>query len=80
MLSLLLILTAAFAILTWKNLHAGLLLLVAVLPSYLLRAEILGVPTTLLELLVIAYLLIWSIRFLGSRRLQPAPNPATERR
>jgi len=59
---ILLTLTAAFAILTWKDLHAGLLLLVAVLPSYLLRTDILGVPTTLLEMLVMTFLIVWSVK------------------
>ena len=62
MLPILLILTAAFAVLTWRDLHTGLLLLVAVLPSYLLRTEIFGVPTTLLELLVVTFLVVWILK------------------
>ncbi|MBI4592384.1 O-antigen ligase family protein, partial [Candidatus Uhrbacteria bacterium] len=62
MLVVYLTLTAAFAILTWSDLHKGLFLLVAVLPSYLLRTEIFGFPTTLLELLVITFLVIWLIK------------------
>jgi putative inorganic carbon (hco3(-)) transporter len=62
MLPILLTLTAAYAILTWSDLHKGLLLLVAVLPSYLLRAEIFGVPTTLLEMLVVTFLVVWGVK------------------
>ncbi|TAL50736.1 O-antigen ligase domain-containing protein [Patescibacteria group bacterium] len=62
MLPILLILTAAFAVLTWSDLHKGLFVLVAVLPSYLLRTEIFGIPTTLLELLVVTFLIVWMVR------------------
>lgn len=62
MLSLLLVLTAAFAVLAWRDLHTGLLLMAAVLPSYLLRTEVLGIPTTLLELLVVAFLIVWLVK------------------
>ena len=80
MLAVFLILTAAFAVLTWSDPHKGLFLLVAVLPSYLLRTDIFGIPTTLLELFVVTFLMIWTIKFLGSRRLKPATNHSTERR
>ncbi|HLD20828.1 MAG TPA: O-antigen ligase family protein [Patescibacteria group bacterium] len=62
MLPILLTLTAAFAVLTWSDLHKGLFLLVAVLPSYLLRTVIFGIPTTLLELLVVTFLIVWMVR------------------
>ena len=62
MLAVLLILTATFAVLTWSDLHKGLFLLVAVLPSYLLRTELFGVPTTLLEMLLVAFVVVWILR------------------
>jgi putative inorganic carbon (hco3(-)) transporter len=62
MLLILLILTVAFAILAWNDLHKALVLLVAVLPSYLLRIEIFGVPTTLLEMLILVLLVIWFVK------------------
>ena len=62
MLPILLILTAAFAVLTWSDLHKGLFLLVAVLPSYLLRTELFGVPTTILEMLLVAFVVVWILR------------------
>lgn len=78
MLPLLLTLTAAYAILSWRDLQTGLFLLVAVLPSYLLRTEIFGVPTTLLELLVITLLFIWTMKggwrqWLGAWQTTPLP-------
>lgn len=57
MLFIFLALIFAYAILCSSDIHKGLWLLVAVLPSYLLRIELFGVPTTLLELLVITFLL-----------------------
>ena len=62
MLPILLTLTAAFAILAWSDLPKALLLLIAVLPSYLLRTEIFGFPTTLLELLIVTFLMIWFLK------------------
>lgn len=62
MLWIILITTLLFTWLTWKQLHAGACVLVALLPSYLLRIEILGIPTTLLECLVISFLLVWTIK------------------
>ncbi|PJE76995.1 hypothetical protein COV05_02290 [Candidatus Uhrbacteria bacterium CG10_big_fil_rev_8_21_14_0_10_48_16] len=62
MLAVLLILTTAYAVLCWSDLHKGLWLLVAVLPSYLLRTEIFHIPTTLLELLVLTFLIVWLIK------------------
>lgn len=42
---------ALFAFVAWRDLKAGVLFLAAALPSYLLRFEVAGVPSTLLELL-----------------------------
>jgi len=58
----LLTLTAAFGLTTWLNPRGGLLLLVALLPSYLLRTELFGVPTTLLELLLLTFVVLWTIK------------------
>jgi O-antigen ligase len=51
--------TILFATLAWKDLHKAMMLLAALLPSYLLRIEIIGIPTTLLECLSISLLLVW---------------------
>jgi len=61
MLPIYLILTAAFVLIAWRDLHAGLLLLIALLPSYLLRTEIFSVPTTLLEMLLVVFVIVWFI-------------------
>ncbi len=68
MLVLLLTLTALFGLLTWRDARLGLLALVATLPSYLLRTDILGVPTTLLELFVLVFLGIWAFRHRSNLR------------
>ncbi len=57
-----LIFTAAFALIAWRDLQLGLLLMITLLPSYLLRTEIFGLPTTLLEMLLVAFVTIWCIR------------------
>src|SRR3989338_2671825 len=62
MLTVFLILTSLFAVLTWKDLHKGLFLLTALLPSYLLRTYVGPVPTTLLELLILTFVIIWFIK------------------
>ncbi len=62
MTTILLLITAVFAVVSWNNLKHGLLLLVALLPSYLLRTTIAGVPTTLLELLVLTLVAVWLIQ------------------
>ncbi len=59
---ILLFITAAFGLITWMDPRKGLLLLVALLPSYLLRGELFGIPTTLLELMVIVFAIIWVIK------------------
>ncbi len=62
MLALYLILTAAFVLLSWRDLHRGLWILVALLPSYLLRTEIFGIPTTLLEMLIVVFVIVWFLK------------------
>lgn len=72
--------TAAFTWLSWKDLSKALLLLIALLPSYLIRIEIIGIPTTLLECLFISLILVWLVkrrdiwkrkRFWGTKALLP---------
>lgn len=55
-------LLALFAFLTWRNLETGVLLLCALLPSYLIRFSIGGVPTTFLEAMTFIVVGIWSIK------------------
>ncbi|MBI5794212.1 O-antigen ligase family protein [Candidatus Uhrbacteria bacterium] len=62
MLPIYLIVTAAFALIAWRDLRFSLLLLIALLPSYLLRTEIFGVPTTLLEMMLIVFVIVWFVK------------------
>jgi O-antigen ligase len=56
------IFTALFAILAWKRLDWALLLLIASLPAYLIRFKILGLPATLLELMILISFMVWLIK------------------
>lgn len=57
----LLLITCGFAWLAFTNLKQALVALVVLLPSYLLRLELLGIPTTLLELFVLIVILAWLV-------------------
>ena len=48
-----------FTILAWKRLDWALLLLIAGLPAYLIRFKILGLPVTLLELMILTSFIVW---------------------
>lgn len=62
MLFVLISLTILFGLLSWRNLHTGLWIILATLPSYLLRIDIFGIPTTLLELFLLTFFVIWIYR------------------
>jgi hypothetical protein len=62
MLAAYLIIAVAVAVLTWRNVHQGLWVLTALLPSYLLRTEVFGLPTTMLELMIVAFVGAWIIK------------------
>lgn len=51
-----------FALIAWLNLPIATSLMLALLPSYLLRAEVFGIPTTLLELMLIIIIVVWMIK------------------
>ncbi len=55
-------LTILFALIAWMRLSSAMLLLMALLPSYLLRAEFFGVPTTMLELMILVVVIVWLIQ------------------
>jgi putative inorganic carbon (HCO3(-)) transporter len=52
---------ALFTILAWKKLDWALLLIIATLPSYLLRFQIAGIPLTLLEGMILIAFGVWVI-------------------
>lgn len=62
MTAILLVLTLIFAFLCYTSNRLGLFVLVATLPSYLLRLEVFGIPSTLLELFLVAYIGVWLIK------------------
>ncbi|MBP9828213.1 O-antigen ligase family protein [Patescibacteria group bacterium] len=52
-----------YAIIAWRDFPLALKVLMALLPTYLLRFNIGPIPTTLLELLVIASIIIFTIKY-----------------
>src|SRR3989344_6912846 len=60
---------AAFVWISWQRLLDGLYLIVLCLPTFLIRFQILGLPTTFLELLVVSAFVIWLIKDERYRRL-----------
>lgn len=60
--SLLLITFILYGYITWKNSKWGVYLICALLPTYLIRFEILGLPLTLLEVMIWLLFVIWLIK------------------
>lgn len=52
----------AFGVIAWKNLSWAITILMALLPSYLIRFKIFSLPTTLLECMLLIIILIWFIQ------------------
>jgi len=50
-----------FAYVAWRNVRVALYLILLFIPTYLLRFEILSIPTTLLELLIYMTFLVWLV-------------------
>lgn len=53
---------SVYAWLSWKSQKRGLAILLAFLPAYLLRFEVLGVPTNVLELMVLVFTTVFVAR------------------
>lgn len=53
---------AGFGVVTWHKQRTGLYLIAALLPSYLIRFSVFGIPTTLLEVVIVLFLGIWLIK------------------
>ncbi len=51
----------AFSLLAWKKLESAVLLLAVLLPTYLIRFTV-GIPTTLLEVMILVIFVIWFIK------------------
>lgn len=52
----------AFGIISWKNFSWAITILMALLPSYLIRFEIFSLPTTFLEAMLLIIVSIWFIQ------------------
>ncbi len=63
MLIWLLIFSILFTLLALKRLDWALLLLIATLPSYLIRFHVFGLPTTLLEAMILISFTVWLIKY-----------------
>ncbi|OGL62676.1 hypothetical protein A3C09_02765 [Candidatus Uhrbacteria bacterium RIFCSPHIGHO2_02_FULL_47_44] len=77
MMLLVIALLTIFTFLTWRNLETGILLLCALLPSYLIRFSIMGVPTTFLEIMALIVIGVWGVRRCITLRTggsRPAPT------
>lgn len=51
-----------FAFLSWKKLDWAILLIIAALPAYLIRFQVLGIPFTLLEGMILTSFAVWVIK------------------
>lgn len=60
--TLLIVATALFAAISWRDVRHGLILLAAALPSYLLRFDIGPVPVTLLEAFALVLVATWAAK------------------
>jgi len=61
----------------WRSVRNGLLVLLGALPLYLIRLEVLSIPTTLLELMVGVVFVFWVTRMLASRLVIASGSEAT---
>ena len=48
-----------FTLIAWKNLSLSLAIIIALLPTYLIRFHIFFLPTTMLEIMIIISSIIW---------------------
>jgi len=58
--------TILYAILAWKRLDLATALLIVALPVYQIRFNILGLPSTLLEVMILVLFLAWFIKIMGA--------------
>jgi len=65
MIYLIIFFTICFFILAWRRLDWALMFLIAALPSYLIRFNFFGLPSTLLEAMIWAVFLAWFLKNRG---------------
>ena len=59
---LILFFTIFFLILSWRRLDLAVMFLIIALPSYLIRFNVFGIPTTLLEIMILSAFFTWFIK------------------
>lgn len=52
-----------YLVLAWRRLDYAAIFLLAALPSYLIRSQILSIPVTLLEVMILVSFAVWLVRF-----------------
>ena len=62
MIYLILLFTILFFILAWRRLDLAVMFLIAALPAYLIRFNIFGLPSTILEMMIWVVFIVWFIR------------------
>src|SRR3989338_7135048 len=62
MICLILLFIILFFILAWRRLDLAVMFLIAALPAYLIRFNILGLPSTILEAMIWVVFLAWFIK------------------
>ncbi|MDP2631959.1 MAG: hypothetical protein Q8P30_04320, partial [Candidatus Uhrbacteria bacterium] len=65
--AILLLVFLLYAVLAWRDIRVALVLLAGLLPIYLLRFSILGLPTTALEVLILICVAVWLIKHKGGK-------------
>lgn len=58
-----------FGFLSWKNLKAGLCLVIFALPSYLIRFSLFSIPFTLLEAMILVLFFVWVAKFIIEKKI-----------
>ena len=59
-----------FLLLAWQNFRYAIIFFIVLLPTYLIRLQIVGLPTTVLELAWLAVTLVWIVRYGKADRLR----------
>ena len=65
MIYLIAVFTILFVLLAWRRLDLAVMFLIVALPSYLIRFNVFGLPSTLLEVMIWMVFLVWLIKNFG---------------
>ncbi len=57
-----------FAVLSWRRLDWALMLLLAALPAYVLRFNVFGLPSTILEGMILIYFAAWFLKYTNFKK------------